>query len=184
MSSKKVKKKETTIGPRGEIRRIWGDLPVADATFNMPIFVLEEDVRGASKKDPQHCVFARACRRAFHSEHVLFWRTVAYLDLPGTDGKRTVFRFNLSDEARKTIADFDMNKPVLPEQGVMLCAPLPSVTLGKKDEYRRRYAEKTRRAIINGEYKPEKSPQKAPRKLLELADVRLGTGRVQFRRKR
>ena len=79
---------------------------------------------------------------------MLFFRTVVYVDLPdGKTGDRVVRRFMLSREAQETIRDFDLDKPVLPEQGVRLIAPSGAQTLESTYKWHKKYREKEGRRL-------------------------------------
>lgn len=90
-----------------EIKRHWGDVEVIDAEKDLRVFIQPQDLRSAKAKDPGCCVFAQACKRQFAASKVLFWRSVAYVELPGPDGRRRVERFYLSSEMRDLIENFD-----------------------------------------------------------------------------
>ncbi|CEF48270.1 unnamed protein product [uncultured bacterium] len=130
-----------------EIRRIWGDMPVLDATTNLRVFILPEDVQAASPKDPADCVFARACRRTFHATKVLFFRSVAYVELPDGNGVHRVERFIIGESMRGLIQAFDRGEKVIPEAGFVLKAPTPGETLNSELKRRRERASSERRRL-------------------------------------
>ena len=65
--------------PLNELKRFFGNLPVVDAKENLRIFVNDDDVHGAKRRDPKNCVLARACCRLYGSNAVAFFRMTAYL---------------------------------------------------------------------------------------------------------
>ena len=91
------------------LERFWHGLPVLDAETPLLIVVSEEDVREAVAGDPAACALAKAACRLYGSSVVLFFRSVAYVDLPNSSGKREVRRYALSHEARLAIAELDMH---------------------------------------------------------------------------
>jgi hypothetical protein len=163
------------------IRRTWGDVPVVDAAKELRVFIAPEDLEGASPKDPAYCVFARACRRTFHATKVLFFRSVAYVELPDQQGRRRVERFIMGDSMRGLIESFDRGEGVIPEGGFVLKVPRPSRTLevasraraGRKAAARRRL-EGRREATEVGKDGHREGPV-----LVDLS-VRSGTGAVRF----
>jgi hypothetical protein len=186
---KKMKKSIRTKGDLAskEIQRIWGDVPVVDAKKDLRVVVQPCDVGDAKVKDPGHCVFARACRRSFGSTKVLFFRQVAYVELPCNDGTKRVERFLLTHAMRELIATFDRGQPVLPEGGFELKAPNPSHTLAgmKADKVRRKAT--VREAMLRGESSPVDSRmgvgsgKKRYSHKYELdLEVRSGSGQVHF----
>jgi hypothetical protein len=170
-----------------EIQRIWGDVPVVDAKKDLRVVVQPCDVGDAKVKDPGHCVFARACKRSFGSTKVLFFRRVAYVELPCSDGTKRVERFLLTHAMRKLIATFDRGLPVLPEGGFELKAPPPSYTLaGMKVDKDRRKA-RVREAMLRGESSPVDSrlgvgsgKNRYSHKYELDLEVRSGIGQVHF----
>ena len=105
------------------IRRYWGDMEVVDALADMRVFIFSEDFDGALKKDAARCVFARACIRQCQSTRIMFWRSVAYVDLPDDLGVRRVNRFELPRNMRDLIEAFDRGDRTIPEGGFLLKAP-------------------------------------------------------------
>ena len=132
MSSKKGPTRGNANDAAGqEIRRLWGDAEIHDAKKDLRVFIAPEDVAGASRKDPAYCVFAQACRRTFHATKVLFFRSVAYVELPDSKGKRHVERFVMGEGMRPLIESFDRGKGVIPEGGFVLKAPTPGHRLDR-----------------------------------------------------
>jgi hypothetical protein len=176
-----------------EIRRHWGDLEVVDAGKDLRVFIQPEDVRSATVKDPGCCVFAQACKRQFAASKVLFWRSVAYVELPGPDGKRRVERFILSPQMRDLIENFDKGNPVADVAGFELKKPRPSSTFAGKIRKNRAWKEKRRKALLNGTALGSRRCTPGGKKgaqgdgkyskpaLVVDLEVRDGKGRVQFR---
>lgn len=191
-----VKPKSGTL-PRGDmdsaqrkaVKRVWGDAPVIDARKELRVMILPDDLEGAKRQDPGCCVFARACKRAFNSTKVLFFRTLAYVELPDSKGNIRVERFVLSKEMRRLIEDFDKGSEVIPKAGFVLKPPgargLDALAAGHRKrraaspELRKREAvERRKRARIHGT-RVDKSDDSA-RTVGGL--VRSGTGEVHFTR--
>jgi len=166
------------------IKRHLGDLEVVDAPSDLRVFVQPEDVKSATAKDPGCCVFAQACKRQFAATKVIFWRAIAYVDIPGPDGKRRVERFLLSPQMRDLIENFDRGNEVVSSAGFNLKAPSPGRTLAGQSEYKKR-AKKA--ALIKGTSTAQKRGSQGkgayskPAIVVDL-EVRNGSGRVHFKK--
>ena len=183
----KINRKSTSRKNKSyeEIKRHWGDIEVVDADKDLRVFIQPEDVRSATKKDPGCCVFALACKRQFAATKVLFWKSVAYVELPGADGKKRVERFQLGPQMRDLIEHFDKGLPVPEMAGFELKKPRPSYTLDGKLAKSRRLKQRSKDAVINGTInhgngRQGKGTYSRPAIVVDL-EVRNGSGRVQFR---
>jgi hypothetical protein len=193
MAGKKSKTLSRNTRSLEEIKRHWGDLEVIDARKDLRVFIQPEDVRSATVKDPGCCVFAQACKRQFAASKVLFWRSVAYVELPGPDGKRRVERFILSPEMRDLIENFDKGNTVADVAGFELKKPRPSYTLAGKIRKNRAWKEKRRKALLQGTALGSRRSTPGAKKgsqgdgkyskpaLVVDLEVRDGKGRVQFK---
>ncbi len=166
------------------IRRTWGDVDVVDADKDLRVFIAPEDVKAATKKDPGYCVFAQACRRLFHTTKVLFFRQVAYIEMPNESGVRRVERFVMGKSMRNLIESFDQGKGVIPEGGFLLRAPTPAHRLdikaarGRAADVRRKLEGRTHRSVgQRGKVKYADEP------IVVDLSVRNGTGAVHFTRR-
>jgi hypothetical protein len=158
---------------------------VIDAEKDLRVFIQPQDVRSAKAKDPGCCVFAQACKRQFAASKVLFWRSVAYVELPGPDGKRRVERFTLSSEMRELIENFDKGNKVSEVAGFELKRPRPTETLEGKLKKNRAWKERNRKALLSGTARSKRGTQgqgkySKPAIVVDL-EVRDGKGRVQFK---
>ena len=169
-----------------EIRRHWGDVEVVDAEKNLRVFIQPEDVRSATQKDPGCCVFAQACKRQFAATKVLFWRSVAFVELPGPKGGRRVERFELSPQMRDLIDNFDRGNKVQELAGFELKRPRPSQTFEGMARRQREANARRKEALILGTRQSTKKGRQGegryskPVRVVDL-EVRNGTGRVQFK---
>ena len=183
-----ARKKKASLRPNNktndEIKRHLGDLEVVEAPKDLRVFIQPEDVKTATAKDPGCCVFAQACKRQFAATKVVFWRAVAYVDLPGPDGKRRVERFLLSPEMRDLIENFDKGNKVAESAGFELKAPSPGRTLAGQSEYKKR---KKKAALIKGTRTSLKRGMQGrgayskPAIVVDL-EVRNGSGMVHFKK--
>ena len=169
-----------------EIQRLWGDIEVVDAKKDLRVFIRPEDVKSAKAKEPGSCIFAQACKRQFAATKVLFWRSVAYVELPGPDGKRRVERFQISPRMRALIENFDRGKAVNDFAGFELKKTKGSrtfVAAAKRSVERRA---RRREALLNGVSTKARSVGQGVGKFSKPAlavdlEVRDGKGRVRFK---
>jgi hypothetical protein len=122
-----------------EIKRVWGDVQVVDAEKDLRVLILPEDVDHAIRHDE-----AQACRRTFGASKVLFWRSVAYVELPKEDGVTRVERFIMPSSMRSLVEAFDRGQDVIPKAGFILKAPTAGRRLdyGVRKEYLRRHRQR------------------------------------------
>jgi hypothetical protein len=170
-----MKKNKISDPVQNHIKRLWGGLPVIDGEHDLRVFINQSDLDNAVRKDPGACVFAAACKRIFGSSKVLFFKSVAYVDLPDGNGARRVERFEMPDKMRELIEAFDRGEMTIPEAGFLLKVPKASFTL----EYRRNISRKTRKraALLKG---TASYPRKVSRPILIDMSVRNGTGMTHF----
>ena len=107
-----------------DLRSAFGDLPLVEATDSMIVYVSKTERDDSTRGDPRNCMFSQACKRAFGSKAVLFYPTVAYVDLVDEDGRRVVMRFRVTPKARAAIEKFDQDEN--PEvEGTFRLAAMP-----------------------------------------------------------
>lgn len=152
-----------------EMKRLWGDFPVVDASSELRVFPNAKDIHDGRPKDPTNCAFSQACKRLYGSSKVMFLRNVAYVDLPQADGSRRVERFMLTQPMRRLIEEFDQTGVASPG-GYVLRPPTPSFTFEGRKEYNDR--RQGRERVEHGPYGKRTDP-------LTLAGVRNGAGAVQ-----
>lgn len=181
MPSRKLNQETRTTTDKAarEINRLWGDVPVVDATNDLRVFMCEDDIKGAMQKDPAHCVFARACQRSFGSSKVLFFRSVAYVELPKEDGSIRVERFQMGDSMRSMIEAFDRGEKIIPQAGFLLKAPRPSDRLDAVAAHSKS-CRKRKKARLLGE-KVEDSDESAER--IQKEEEGIGRGKGRYRDK-
>lgn len=168
------------------LERFFRGLPVKEA--EMPLLVVAEksDVANATPGDPANCAMSQACKRLYNSTAVVFFRSIAYVDLPDENGERAVHRFVLNGVTRENIIEFDRTGE-FPAGGFRLTPPNNASTLDARRQYdkahgenRRRAARKRRQhqreAIIQGEA-VDSGKQHA---INHLEGVRSGSGMVHF----
>jgi hypothetical protein len=152
---------ETKDKAATEIRRVWGDLDVVDAKSDLRVFILPEDVAKATPKDPAACVFAQACRRTFGAKKVLFFRTVAYVELPDDHGKRRVERFIMNSSMRDLIDRWDRGKDIIPDGGFLLRAPSRANTFDAERVRKQQEKARAHQRSLDGYRMETKKPEPA-----------------------
>ena len=118
------------------LKRSYNGMPVKDAKANLTIVVIAEDVKGATRKDPSCCAFAQACKRLFKGQ-AIFYKKIAYIELPDEDGNRYVHRYKLTASAMEFVAEYDRTGKFPAGIGVSLLKPSKSGTLDALMRYHR-----------------------------------------------
>lgn len=120
-------KKVVPFKPRGvihkKLRAAFGALEVVEATMPLRLQPMPCDVEGATVKDPTNCVFARTAHRQYGATMVIFWKSVAYVDLVGADGVRRVERFIVPAATLDLIEKFDRGEPFAEGRAFELLPP-------------------------------------------------------------
>lgn len=110
------------------LHNVYGDMKVVEAKANLLILPNSDDVSKAERNNICKCVFAQASRRLYGSRAVVFFKSVAYVDLPNANGIREVNRFTISSEMARAIVKFDKTGEARPG-GFVLRLPCKSKTL-------------------------------------------------------
>jgi hypothetical protein len=126
------------------VLRLWGDIPIVEAKHDVRIVLAPEDGASAIRGDGKNCILAQACKRSFHSSKVVFFRRVAYLELPDEKGRPRVERFCISSEAHNIIRQFDLTGIVPLRASFNLKAPNKTMTLEAHRKYAARYQKELR----------------------------------------
>lgn len=186
MKRKGIKWNKNWQGAHQSLQRWFGDLPVVEATHELRVQPTDADIKSAKKNDPANCAFSRTCQRMWGATTVLFFGTVAYVDLLSDKGVRRVERFQLPMAAREYIAAFDAGKKVNPA-GFVITPPKPSQTLAGKAAGDRAMLERKRAALLKGRvYVPSRQHSKAGKvsvahaRTIRLSVFRNGKGMVHF----
>jgi hypothetical protein len=185
------------------IQRFWEGLKVVDADFDLTILLDAVDYKYAVPQDMFNCAFIQAVRRLFNSKHAIFTRTLAYVDLVMDGKERKVYRFELSEQAKRIIRAFDRTKTIAERRALaakagtafVLRAPHAYMRLDAKRLRAKKDRRKVKRRIVlkgtaacvpNDKKRPpfEKKPILRPDSnpnIMTLSDVRSAKGRIQFR---
>src|SRR6478752_2395257 len=73
-------------------RRFEG-IPVREAKAAMHVQPSREDIRGATREDPENCAYARALKRTLDCQHVYVFKTVAYVESLDEKGQTIMLRY-------------------------------------------------------------------------------------------
>lgn len=166
-----------------ELKRFFGDLEIVEAVTPLHLQPQRCDIETAKRDDPANCAFSRACQRMYGSSVVLFFGTVAYVDLLDEHGERKIHRFRIERTAREFIKAFDAGGDVKPG-GFRLAPPPPAATLDGIAERGRKRAARVREALLKGEaYEPDPRFRHAGMKhpnATRIRNFRSGAGMVHF----
>jgi len=112
-----------------KLAKAWG-LSITDARDPVTVVIKKEDTKGATCKDPEDCVIARALKRQMAAEWCAIFRSTATVRFAGV-GKRKarLVRYLLPKDTRDAIEAFDSTKRFKPGK-YRFDAPTKSQTLG------------------------------------------------------
>src|SRR5215475_3722929 len=158
-----------------EDRKILGQYPVIDAPTDMIVYVNLQDQELGVPGDPHNCMFSRACKRAFGSHGVLFYPTVAYVDMldPNDNDRRVVYRFKLPKETRQRLMRFEWDRNHAVEATFKLKAVPKSERIKERRKEQKRRSDELRTGTRTVD--PERSRKaKAAAKKRQTANQLLG----------
>lgn len=96
-------------------------LEVYDAQKPAELTIQQRDVSHAKRKDPGHCVIARACKNSFTCDEVLVHLSKIYVKMTGAD---YWIRYDLPKSLRQEIVTFDRGgKAFIDEETYRLLEP-------------------------------------------------------------
>ena len=121
-------------------KRTFMGLPVEEA--NAPLYVQpnDKDIHGATKGDPENCMYARCIKRCYGSAHCVIFKEIAYVQLVNEKGQRVYRRFELSAKMRRNRLRFDLGEKIK-VHGLILNPPAPERRLDARiKDYKARIA--------------------------------------------
>jgi hypothetical protein len=168
-----------------EIRKLFGEFPVIDASSDMLVYVNLEDQELGVPGDPSNCMFSRACKRAFGSQGVLFYPTVAYVDMldPSDNSQRVVMRFLLPKKTRQRLERFEWDRNHTIEATFLLKA----VPKTKRTVERRKFERKRQTDLKSGKRQIDPKRSAAAKRAHKdkaydrLLGIRSGSGQIHTR---
>lgn len=100
---------------------------VKDATKSILVTVADKDSKTSTKKDPEHCALANACKRLKIADHAIIG--IGYSWLIKGD---VATRYKTSTAVGREITSFDRHQDFAAGQDYRLSRPAKSAQLGKK----------------------------------------------------
>lgn len=161
---------QRTLEQEVEFQRLFEGLPVFDAAYDMRVAVFPDDAEKATRGDPANCALARACKRQFGTTKALFFRRVAYVEIPDADGKPRVERFKISLQANDLLREFDLTGVRRSGGAFVMRAPKKSETLDAMRAQDRKY----RKALLMGERVVDPGMSEATKRGLQSRSVTVG----------
>lgn len=118
--------------------RKFAGIPVREARAAMHVQPSREDIRGATKEDPENCAYARCIKRTLDCKNVFVFRSIAYIETLDERGKSIMERYMVRSYAQEYLLKFDGGEKVAPG-GFVFHVPTKCKTLNfKMSEYHRR----------------------------------------------
>jgi hypothetical protein len=123
--------------------RKFKNIPVREARAAMHVQPNRDDIKGATKEDPENCAYARCLKRTLDCTNVFVFRSIAYVETLDERGKPVLERYSVRSYAREYLLKFDGGERVEPG-GFVFHVPSRCRTLHYKvlDYYRRKNAGK------------------------------------------
>ena len=152
--------------------RKFNGIPVREARAAMHVQPNKEDIRGATREDPENCAYARCLRRTLDCGNVFVFRSVAYIQTLDEKGKPIMERYSVRKHAKDYLTKFDGGEKTEPG-GFVFHVPNPCKTLNyKMQAYHDR---KARGLSVQG---PRNTGAKGPKS--KGYSLRNGKGAVHF----
>jgi hypothetical protein len=177
-----------------EVRQIFGDLEIVEAKTDFVVYVTAEEQERSVRGNPNKCMFSNACKRAFGSKGVLFYPTVAYVDMidPADASQRLVMRFKLPSETREKLEAFDRGDMDGAREATFVLKAVPKsqqlayMAKKKRDQSRRKLIQQTfedaeQEAEEQEKRKASAAKGRQTRRDKTLMGVRSGSGKVHTR---
>jgi hypothetical protein len=155
-------------------KRKYHGMPQQEATADLHVQPLLEDIENAKRGDPENCVFARCLKRVLHTSTAVIFKSTAYVEVLSEKGDKILRRYTIDGAARKCIDTFDRTGKIAPA-GFILRAPTPTRTLDAKVAYNAKHPRKQK-------IKGTRTWKVAKPKEHDFSFLRDGTGMVSFRK--
>jgi hypothetical protein len=162
------------------LHREYSGMRVIEATFDLLVKPTAQDLKKAVKKDPLNCALSKCCRRLYGTDKVVFYKTVAYVELPDENGIHQIYRFTLSVGTVKIVSHFDKTGEFPLGATLVLKAPRRTSRLSYAKEMNKRLKEQKIQGLSYG----REPGRKVMKPYVFDASVRNGTGMVHFARYR
>jgi hypothetical protein len=152
--------------------RKFKNIPVREARAAMHVQPNRDDIRGATKEDPENCAYARCLKRTLDCKNVFVFRSIAYVETLDERGKPVMERYMVRSYAREYLLQFDGGEKVEPG-GFVFHVPNKCRTLNAK--MANYYDRKKRGLPTNG---PRNTGTKAGK--AKAYSLRNGKGAIHF----
>jgi hypothetical protein len=111
--------------------RLFSGMPVREARAPMHVQPNRDDIRGATREDPENCAFARCLKRTLDCQNVFVFSSIAYIETLDEQGKRLMERYSVKKYAKEYLLKFDGGEKVSPG-GFVFHVPNRAKTLNYK----------------------------------------------------
>lgn len=176
------------------LKRLFGDLPIDDATTVLQVFPNEADCKKAVPRDPRLCVVALTLARTLGATNAIVLKHYVYVDHPGKDGVRRIYRYQVTSSLKRAIKFFDRYGRFNPNYQFLLRPPRKSHSLVGMRVRRRRYLrtdagkanyekEKAKKNFISAQERVKAAQvevDKAKPNAIQFARLRLKSARVDL----
>jgi hypothetical protein len=138
--------------------RRFNGIPVSEARAALHVQPNREDIRGATREDPENCAYARCLKRILDCRNVFVFRSVAYVETLDEKGQPIMERYTVRQHAKEYLLKFDGGEKVQPG-GFTFHPPNKCRTLDYKikDYHRRKAAGEPVSGPRNGSKMPPKT---------------------------
>jgi hypothetical protein len=120
--------------------RKFNGIPVREARAAMHVQPNRDDIKGATREDPENCAYARCLKRTLECGNVFVFRSIAYIETLDERGNPLMERYAVRRYAKEYLLKFDGGEKIAPG-GFVFHVPHPSRTLDfKQRDYHRRKA--------------------------------------------
>lgn len=113
--------------------RKFNGIPVREARAAMHVQPNKEDIRGATREDPENCAYARCLKRTLDCRNVFVFRSIAYIETLDEKGNPTMERYSVRRYAKEYLLRFDGGEKIAPG-GFVFHVPSRCRTLNYKME--------------------------------------------------
>jgi hypothetical protein len=121
--------------------RRFNGIPVREARAAMHVRPNRDDIKGATKEDPENCAFARCLKRTLEAKSVFVFTSIAYIESLDEQGSAIMERYAVKTYAKEYLLKFDGGEKIEPG-GFVFHVPNRTKTLDyKMQDYHKRKAQ-------------------------------------------
>jgi hypothetical protein len=111
--------------------RLFRGIPVREARASLHVQPNREDIKGATREDPENCAYARCIKRTLDCKSVFVFKGIAYIQTLDHKGQEIMERYDVRHYARDYLLRFDGGEKIEPG-GFVFHVPPKSKTLDSK----------------------------------------------------